>query len=360
MSNIIFKNVRLGNKKSACFSIDDMIFPLEKIVAVLGAKDVGKTEFMELLTGKVKPYSGTITYEDENMAIKSKSDLFFVDDKTYLPAYSSLNALMEKYEKEYPAFSKETAVKYFEKMEIPVEKYHYRNFDRKVQDAINCIFAIAARTKYTVLDQPCRNLNLKLRAMIYEFAKEDYELCPRTIIISSNIGIDIDSVASQVVYIRAKKALYNLPYDEVDKFAVGLLGKRDVIDSVTKNLETFYSNELEDDMKQVIIRNELSFEMKQDLALKGVITQYVNMINFHGYIVKEDFGLDELARAGTYAADIADNKAHNRATRRIKEGAPKAIIARQQNPQSVAGRITEQKKETFMEKLKRILTSDLF
>lgn len=362
MGNVIFDRVTVGNKKNILFSVDELTVPSEQIIAVVGAKDVGKTEFINLLIGKEKAMHGSVTVDGEAVSLIDKHELFYVDESTYLPAYSSVNALMDKFQKEYPSFSREVAEKYLDAMQIPTTKVNYRNFNRMVQCAINCIMAIASRAKVTVFDQPCRDLNLKLRAMMYAFAKEDFAELPRTMIISSNIAIDVDKVADYVVYLRNKKALFGLPYEEVDKYAVGLLGKDEVIKQYTEEENIFYRNKKSDGLVQVVVRNNLTPDQKQSLALNGVITQYVNLVNFHAYIVKEDFGLDELAKSGKDAMQVEDKKAHSKHNTNLKKSKQKGgvtLIAKETTSDTQKP-MKQEKKETFGEKLKRILTTDLF
>ena len=363
MGNVIFDRVTVGNKKNIIFSVDELTVPSEHIIAVVGAKDVGKTEFINLLIGKEKAMHGSVTVDGGAVPSLDKHELFYVDESTYLPAFSSVSAIMDKFQKEYPSFSREVAEKYLSAMQIPTLKVNYRNFNRMVQCAINCIMAIASRAKVTVFDQPCRDLNLKLRAMMSAFAKEDFAEMPRTMIISSNIAIDVDKVADYVVYLRNKKVMFGMPYEDVDKFAVGLLGNGDIIKQYTEEENTFYHYKKSDGLVQALVRNNLTPEQKQALALNGVITQYVNLVNFHAYIVKEAFGLDEITRSGQDATQVEDKKAHSKHNLNLKKSKKKGgvtLIAKETTSGDSSKTIKEEKKETFGEKLKRILTTDLF
>ncbi len=357
MGNVIFDKVIVGNKKNIALTVDELTVPSEQIIAVVGAKGGGKTEFIDLLIGREKPVSGSLTKDGVAMKPLERSELFYVDETTYMPAYSNLTALMDKFQKEYPSFSREVAEKCFEAMQIPTTKVNYRNFNRMAQVAINCIFAIASRAKVTVFDQPCRNMNLKLRAMMYAFAKEDFEEVPRTMIISSNIAFDVDGVADYVVYLRKNKALFGMPYGEVDKYAVGLLGKGEVIKQYAGDVETFYNHKMSDGLVQVVVKNDLTLDQKQSLALNGVISQYVNLVNLHAYIVKEDFGLDDIAE--NEEQETAKAKAGGKQGKKSKGNASVTMIAKDSTGDGAAKPKKEEKKETFGEKLKRILTTPL-
>lgn len=354
MGNIIFRNVRLGSAKEPKFVIDELEMPLNKIVAVVGAKDVGKTFFLHLIAKKENPVEGEITFDNPDEALEYKHELVYLDDKRYLPGFMTLDVIMDKLAEEYPNFSKDIALKYFDAMNIPTDKYKYRNFDRKVQVAINCIMAIACRAKFTVFDQPCKGFSLQLREMIYDFLKEDCEEFKRTVVISSNVAVDIDKVAEQVVYIRGQRVLFNLPYDETDKFAIGLLGKEDVVNRMIHDAPTFYSHKQKDDLLQVIVSDDFNPSLKQEMALNGIITQYVNLVNLHGYIVKQDFNIDEMLRLEAEKQTNIKNQ-----TRKGKKNQPTAIIAKA-DKDTANKPIKEEKKESFGEKLKRILNSDIF
>lgn len=358
MGNVILNNIKLpAKKKEVGLNISELSIPMENIVAVVGAKDCGKTDFLNVLCGKVHPANGTVTLEDGALG---KGDLAFVDAETYQPAFLTVKELIDKTEKEYPNFSREVAEKYINAMQIPMEKIRYRNFHRRVQCAINCILAIASRAKITVFDQPCRNMHLKLRDMLYKFAKEDFLEVKRTFFITSNIALDIDEVATYVVYLRNKSVVFNLPYEEVDKFSVGLIGKEDVIRSNIGGSEVFYKAEKEDGLVHMVVQNNMSLDSQQALALSGVISQYVNLVNFHTYVVKQDFGFDEKAKLRAELEKLQEEKREEKLEKQAKKkGKNVAIVAKDDVTSTVSSQKVQENKETFMEKLKRIMTTPL-
>ncbi len=354
MGNVIFSNVKLNQtKKNIGLDIRDMSLPLDNIIGVVGAKTSGKSNFLDVLSGKIHPQSGTITFDDGEL---NKGDLFYVSSQTYEPSFSTIKDLMDKIEKDYPNFSRDVAIKYFTAMEIPTEKIMYRNFDRRVQSAINCILAIASRARITILDQPCRNMHMKLREMLYGFAKEDYEEFKRTILISSNIALDIDKIATHVVYLRQGKLVFSLPYEEVDSFAVGLLGRNEVIKEYASRAEVFYSANAENNLVHKVVRNTLPLDAMKSLQLNGVITQYVNLVNFHTYVVKEDFGFEEEARIREEEERI---KAEKKAAKRSKKQPKNVTLVAKTDDVTSSKPVKQEEKESFGEKLKRILTTPL-
>ena len=354
MGNLVFSNVKINQtKKDIGLDIPELRLPLDNIIAVVGAKAAGKSNFLDVISGKIHAQSGTVTFDEP----LNKGDLFYVSSTTYEPEFSTVKDLMDKTEKEYPNFSRDVALKYFNAMEIPVDKIKYRNFNRMVQTAINCILAIASRARITMLDQPCRNMHMKLREMLYGFAKEDYEEFKRTIFISSNIAIDIDNFVSYVVYLRKGEVVFGMPYEEVDSFAVGLLGRNEVIKEYAGRAEVFYSANEENNLVHKIVSNNLSLDAMKQLQLNGVITQYVNLVNFHTYVVKEDFGFEEKARIREEEEKL---KAEKRAAKQNKKKKKNVTMVAKTDDVSAANvKKLEENKETFGEKLKRILTTPL-
>lgn len=354
MGNVVFSNVKLNKtKKDIGLDIHELTLPLDNIVGVVGAKASGKTNFLDVLSGKIHPQGGTVSFD----VLLNKGDLFYVSSQTYEPGFSTIKDLVDKTEKEYPNFSRDVAIKYFTAMEIPTEKIMYRNFDRRVQSAINCILAIASRARITIFDQPCRNMHMKLREMLYGFVKEDYEEFKRSIFISSNIAVDIDTIANYIVYLRQGNLVFSLPYEEVDSFAVGLLGRNEVIKEYASRVEVFYSANEEDNLVHKIVRNVLPLDAMKSLQLNGVITQYVNLVNFHTYVVKEDFGFEEKARIREEEERIRLEK------KAAKQGKNKqknvTLVAKTDDVSASTTQIKKEDKESFGEKLKRILTTPL-
>ena len=65
-----------------------------KIYALLGPNGSGKTTFMKMIAGLVKPTSGTILYENEPIGVQSKREI------AYLPTESFFYSLMTEKEVE--------------------------------------------------------------------------------------------------------------------------------------------------------------------------------------------------------------------------------------------------------------------
>ena len=65
MGNVIINNVKLpATKKELGLIINELTFPTDNIIAVVGAKDCGKTDLLNVVCGKVHPAGATVTFED--------------------------------------------------------------------------------------------------------------------------------------------------------------------------------------------------------------------------------------------------------------------------------------------------------
>ena len=94
MGNIIFNNVKINKtKKDIGLDIDNLTIPCDSMIAVVGSRTCGKSNFLGVLSGKIHPQSGSVTFEDGAL---NKGDLFICTAKTYLSGFDTVKDIVEK------------------------------------------------------------------------------------------------------------------------------------------------------------------------------------------------------------------------------------------------------------------------
>ena len=90
------------------------------VFGLIGTNGAGKSTFMRILSGVLKPDSGSIKIDDEDVFenINAKSKLFFIADDVFYFNNSTPFDMMKYFSVIYPKFDKERFVDFLEKFEL--------------------------------------------------------------------------------------------------------------------------------------------------------------------------------------------------------------------------------------------------
>lgn len=73
-------------------AVENISLSLEngKIYALLGPNGSGKTTFMKMIAGLVKPTSGTILYENEPIGVQSKREIAYLPTESFFYSFMTV------------------------------------------------------------------------------------------------------------------------------------------------------------------------------------------------------------------------------------------------------------------------------
>lgn len=197
---ISLKNVAYRYSGSKRNSIADFSMELTsgKIVGLLGANGAGKSTLLYLISGLLKPKSGTIevngfTPWDRNPDYLS--EIFLVPEEIDLPAIS-LKAYVEANAPFYPKFSNASLLNALSHFNLN-EDIHLGSLSMGQKKKAFLAFALACHTKVLLMDEPTNGLDIpgksEFRKAVVQTMTED-----RTIIISTHQVRDLDQLLDHV------------------------------------------------------------------------------------------------------------------------------------------------------------------
>lgn len=246
-----------GNFKA----VDDISFsiPTGQIVGLLGTNGAGKTTTMRMITGFWGTTSGTIKIDDEDInsdIVKAKSKIGYMPESS--PLYGDM--IVEDYLKYLCQIHSQKA---HEKIPVLCEtcglkEVMHKNISdlsRGYKQRVGLAHALINDPEILILDEPTSGLDPNqiedVRNLIKEIGKT------RTVIISTHILQEVESICDRVIIISAGKIVADSPTTELresfgEKIAVDLIlegctfteAKKvfsafDEIESVTKREDDF-------------------------------------------------------------------------------------------------------------------------
>ena len=90
-------------------AVENISLSLEngRIYALLGPNGSGKTTFMKMIAGLVKPTSGTILYENEPIGVQSKREIAYLPTESFFYSFMTVKDVGVYYQDFFEDFSME-------------------------------------------------------------------------------------------------------------------------------------------------------------------------------------------------------------------------------------------------------------
>jgi ABC-2 type transport system ATP-binding protein len=172
-------------------AIDDITARIEEghVFGLIGTNGAGKSTFMRLLGGVLKPDGGEIRIDGEtvydNPSVKQK--LFYISDEQYFFKSGTPTDMLKLYQSFYPDFNKE---KWFDLMsKFGLDRNRKVNtFSKGMKKQLSVICGISASTKYLLCDETFDGLDPVMRQAVKSlFVREMDERGLTPIIASHNL-----------------------------------------------------------------------------------------------------------------------------------------------------------------------------
>lgn len=186
-------------KKTA---VCDISLHLEKgrVYALLGPNGSGKTTFMKMVAGLVKPTQGTILYENKPIGVASKRDIAYMSTEPYFYSFMTVESVGKYYKDFFADFDEALYRELIEQMELRCADKVTR-LSSGMMAKLKVAVTIARKAKLYLLDEPLNGIDLiareKIITAILKAARED-----STIVISSHLVDELESIVDSVIFIR--------------------------------------------------------------------------------------------------------------------------------------------------------------
>lgn len=235
-SAIQCKGLTKSYRKTEAVKSVDLTIHENKIYGLLGRNGAGKTTLLNLIcsgiirdSGEVKIY-GEEVFENshalENICfVKEKG--FPVEDKKVEDIFVFASILYKNWDEEY----KKILVKEF-KLNA---KKKYKNLSRGTQSIVGLIIGLASRAKITIFDEPSLGLDAAAREKFYNLLLQDYEINPKTIIISTHLIDEVSNMFEEVIILNNGEVMMREDVVSLLEKARFISGKEEVIMPLIKD-----------------------------------------------------------------------------------------------------------------------------
>ncbi len=170
------------------------------IYAFLGPNGSGKTTWMKMAAGLIKPTSGQALFEGKPVGIESRKYVAYMSTEPYFYGWMTVKDVGKYYQDFFEDFSYDRYLKLLGKMEL-AEEMKTKALSSGMMAKLKIAVTMARDAKVYMLDEPFNGIDLlsrdEIRACILEYAAED-----KLLLLSSHLVEEMEAIADQAVFIK--------------------------------------------------------------------------------------------------------------------------------------------------------------
>lgn len=203
---ILVKKMQQKFGKTNIFSLDHIEIR-SGVNYIIGANGTGKTTFLKLIAGILKPTMGEIKYDGKSISESLNRIGIVFDEPYFFPYLTGLENLYYFNENAGLKVSKEKIRKIYSEWNIGGNniKYHYYSLGMKKK--LSIVFSLMRNPSYWILDDPFNGLDTDTQNSLNRKIRE-MKNCGKTIILSSHSINDNIYLADHIIALNKKRILY--------------------------------------------------------------------------------------------------------------------------------------------------------
>lgn len=186
-------------------AVDNVTLRLEqgRIYAMLGPNGSGKTTFMKMVSGLVKPTQGTLLYKNMPIGVETKKEIAYMSTEPYFYSYMTVEEVGKYYKDFFEDFDDAKYKKLIAEMELSMND-KVTKLSSGMMAKMKIAVTMARKAKLFLLDEPLNGIDLiareKIIKSILSAVSED-----TTIVVSSHLVDELETVVDSVVFMKNGK-----------------------------------------------------------------------------------------------------------------------------------------------------------
>ena len=195
----------LTKKFGAKTAVDRVSVTMEPghIYAMLGPNGSGKTTWMKMAAGLIKPTSGEVFFAGRPVGIASRKEVAYMSTEPYFYAWMSVEDAGKYYEDFFEDFSMDRFLDMLHTMDLN-EKDKIRNLSSGMVAKMKIALTLARDARVYMLDEPFNGIDLlardEIRSAILKAATPE-----KLLLLSSHLVEEMEAIADRAVFIRQGK-----------------------------------------------------------------------------------------------------------------------------------------------------------
>ena len=188
-----------------------------RVYGLLGKNGTGKSTLLYLISGLLRPDSGTVTVNgmESRLRLPEMLQEVFIVPEEYAMHDMSFEAFADMMRALYPHFSDDLLAKCLADFEMPARP-NLKELSMGQKKKVYMSFAIATGTRLLMMDEPTNGLDIPSKALFRKVVA-NYMEDDRMLIISTHQVHDIESLLDHVVIINQRRVLLNSSIADISR-----------------------------------------------------------------------------------------------------------------------------------------------
>ena len=186
------------------------------VFGLIGSNGAGKSTFLRLAAGILKPDEGRITIDEEDVFenTKVKSSFFYISDEQYFLGNSTPEEMMFFYRNIYSKFDKDRFLSLLKSFELE-GKRKINTFSKGMKKQLSIILGLCANTEYLFCDETFDGLDPVMRQTVKSLFANDMEERKLTPIIASHNLRELEDICDHVGLLHKGGILLSRDLDDM-------------------------------------------------------------------------------------------------------------------------------------------------
>lgn len=212
MALLEYKNISKSYGKKQVLKNVNLKIANNRIIGLLGQNGAGKTTLIKLVNGLLTPTSGNVWFESEPIDVKSKAEIAYLPERTYLDKSMTVREVLQFFADFYCNFDLDKAEALVADLNLQLDDY-ISHMSKGMQEKLQLILVMSRHAKLYILDEPLGGIDPATRDYILDTILSNFD-DGASILISTHLITDIERILDEVIFIKDGEIILQ---DDADK-----------------------------------------------------------------------------------------------------------------------------------------------
>ncbi len=207
------KNLTKAYGRKVAVNDMNLTIPRGRIIGLLGPNGSGKTTLIKMMSGLLRPTSGSILINGCRPGIDTKAKISYLPERTYLQADMKVCDAVSIFQDFYPDFNPERAKAMLDSLQVPQDA-RLKTLSKGTREKIQLILVMSRNADLFILDEPIAGVDPAARDYILNTILTNYN-GNSSILLSTHLISDIENILDEVIFIREGQVLAQMGVDQI-------------------------------------------------------------------------------------------------------------------------------------------------
>ena len=182
-----------------------------KIIGLLGPNGSGKTTFIKILAGLLRPTAGEAQIDGKDIGPETKALVSYLPDKMYYAGWMKTKDLVDLFADFYADFRRERAEAMCHALGIAMD-IKIKTMSKGTKEKLQLILVMSREARLYLLDEPIAGVDPAAREFILRTILSNYSP-ESSVLISTHLISDVEPVLDEAIFLKEGRVVR---YDSVD------------------------------------------------------------------------------------------------------------------------------------------------